>query len=213
MINKITNKDPSLAIFFIIGIILTSLAWIGDVVSWAWLGNGFTIDIILFVVAIILTIFLIIMWKNQEKTSQILFGKEVSTVPEGEKGKTEITTIDELQQVPNKKQPRKDYQLSISSTPEKISQKDDAVLFTCPACGAMIDAEAMNCPACGSERPVCIVCLSNLEKREEIVITPCCRNYAHKKHLENWLEVKGYCPSCLKEIDQADLETVRFENE
>ncbi|MBD3189193.1 MAG: hypothetical protein GF308_01040 [Candidatus Heimdallarchaeota archaeon] len=201
-----------MALFFIIGIILTSLAWIGDVVSWAWLGNGFTLDIILFLVAIILTILLIIMWKNQDKTSQILFGKDASTVPQGESGKKK-ETIDEFEQTPSKKQSEKEP-LASSSIPQKtIPQDGHAILFTCPACGAVIDAEAANCPSCGSERPVCIVCLSDLRKEEEIVITPCCRNYAHSKHLENWLEVKGYCPSCLKEINQKEVEAIRFEDE
>lgn len=48
--------DKLLTSFMIIGIILTSFAWIGDIVSWSWLGNGFLLDIILAIIAIFLTI-------------------------------------------------------------------------------------------------------------------------------------------------------------
>lgn len=57
--------------FLIIGIILSSLAWAGDIFSWAWIGNGFIIDIIVAIVAIFLTIGTIYLYyKYQERKKE-----------------------------------------------------------------------------------------------------------------------------------------------
>ncbi|MBN1329518.1 MAG: hypothetical protein JXA54_08605 [Candidatus Heimdallarchaeota archaeon] len=75
-----TNKLDRTAIFLItISIIFTSLVWIGDIISWSWLGNGFLIDIILFIIAILLTILTVYLTQKLKRNKQdldILFENE-----------------------------------------------------------------------------------------------------------------------------------------
>ncbi len=61
-IYDIKKQDKAAFIMIAIGIILTSLVWICDIASFAWLGNGFIIDFLLLTLAIILTIVTTYFW-------------------------------------------------------------------------------------------------------------------------------------------------------
>ena len=169
-IPKIDTADKGLIILVIVGIIFTSFAWIGDIASWIIIGNGFLIDGILLVVAIVLTIGTVFIRSKLKK------GKSVAVSEEDE-------LVEELDE---------------TKEDEEITLTDK--LFTCNNCGANMTLLDVNCPSCGSSKPVCVVCLSELNKDDTIVKLTCCSSYAHKDHIDNWVSVKGHCPKCLKEI-------------
>ncbi|MGC9780637.1 MAG: hypothetical protein HZR80_15445 [Candidatus Heimdallarchaeota archaeon] len=55
-ISRINRTDRNLIGLIVASIIITSFVWIGDVASWAYLGNGFVIDFVLLIIAILLTL-------------------------------------------------------------------------------------------------------------------------------------------------------------
>ena len=171
MINipEIDKTDKGLIILVIFGIVFTSFAWIGDIASWFYIGNGFTIDIILLFVAIALTIGTVFIRSKVKK-------EKPPSLPEEES----IEQIDE------------------TKVDEEITDTDR--IFSCSSCGAIMTLSDENCPSCGSSKPVCVVCLSELNEDDIIVKLTCCSSYAHKDHIDNWVSVKGHCPKCLKEI-------------
>ena len=69
-IPEIERTDKGLIALVIFSIVLTSFAWIGDIASWIYIGNGFQIDIILLVVAIALTIWTILIRNRVKKISE-----------------------------------------------------------------------------------------------------------------------------------------------
>ena len=66
------KQDMGLLSLIIICSILTSLAWVGDIVSWAIIGNGFTLDILLFFVAVGLTIAVVILSRKRRESENQL---------------------------------------------------------------------------------------------------------------------------------------------
>jgi uncharacterized membrane protein len=168
-IPEIDKTDKGLIILVIFGIVFTSFAWIGDIASWIYIGNGFTIDIILLFVAIALTIGTVFIRSKVKK-------EKISSVLEEESSE----------------------QIAESKIDEEITETDR--IFSCSSCGAIMTLSDENCPSCGSSKPVCVVCLSELNENDTIVKLTCCSSYAHKDHIDNWVLVKGHCPKCLKEI-------------
>jgi hypothetical protein len=168
----IDRMDKALLIIVILGVVFTSLAWIGDIASWIYLGNGFIIDVILLVVAIfftVITVFFRSKMKKKEPTEDI--GEEIKELEEFGGAEAKIAVDAEFDK-----------------------------FFSCSSCGASMTFSDENCPSCGSAKPVCVVCLSELKGDEVIVKLTCCSSYAHKEHIDNWVSVKGYCPKCHKEI-------------
>jgi hypothetical protein len=172
-ISNLKKSDKVLFAVVIVSIIITSLVWIGDLASWIYIGNGFTIDVILLVVALAFTGFTIFMRnkmkKSDEPTEEIDQDlKYLQDLEEAEVKMTEETELDKI--------------------------------LSCSSCGSLITIQEENCPSCGSAKPVCIVCLSDLKGEEEIVKLSCCSSYAHKEHIDNWVSIKGHCPKCHREI-------------
>jgi len=58
------KSDRNITILLISAIAITSLVWVGDIFSWAWVGNGFLLDIIFLFVAIVLTLGLVFLVKK-----------------------------------------------------------------------------------------------------------------------------------------------------
>jgi len=168
-IQEIDKTDKGLIILVIFGVVFTSFAWIGDIASWIYIGNGFTIDIILLFVAITLTIGTVFLRSKVKKKIPTSIPKEESSE------QTDETKIE-----------------------EETTETDR--IFSCSSCGAIMTLSDENCPSCGSSKPVCVVCLSELNENDIIVKLTCCSSYAHKDHIDNWVSVKGHCPKCLKEI-------------
>jgi len=53
----------------------------------------------------------------------------------------------------------------------------------------------------------CMVCALPIkdDQENEKVYCPHCRNPAHKKHLIEWINLKGICPLCRKELSNSDI--------
>ncbi|NHJ85484.1 MAG: hypothetical protein FK734_08480 [Asgard group archaeon] len=174
------KQDAVLFSFLIVGILLTSLVWVGDIASWGIVGNGFIIDIIVLIVAILLTIGLVFLGKKYRERK----AARASAINE-----TASIVFD------NKPEPK------IESIPPPTRD----LYLTCPNCGEVIPIDADNCSSCGSPKPVCIVCFSPLKADEKIVKTPCCSTYAHYDHLVNLLAIKGFCPQCNSKLAKEQL--------
>ncbi len=75
--------------------------------------------------------------------------------------------------------------------------------LVCFNCKDPFDPMEEVCDKCGSARPRCIVCLLDLHPSDldqEVVTTPCCGVYAHKKHMISWLKQNPQCPNCHKNL-------------
>jgi hypothetical protein len=188
-IKKISDLDKSIAALVIGGIIFTSLAWIGDLASWLYLGNGFTLDVVLLVVAFVLTVSVILVWRNPEKTKRILgFEDESEVVDEPSEEISDIPTVEDI---------------------KKIGKMDPSVEFFCQSCGEIIGEFDGMCKVCGTLRPSCVVCGGFLSFADTIVQLPCCRNFGHQKHIEEHLKKKKSCPNCEEKITKEDLLLVK----
>ena len=188
-IKKISDLDKSIAALVIGGIIFTSLAWIGDLASWLYLGNGFTLDVVLLVVAFVLTVSVILVWRNPEKTKRILgFEDESDVFDESSEEIDNIPTVEDI---------------------KKIGELDPSVEFFCLSCGEIIGEFDGMCKDCGTLRPSCVVCGGFLSFADTIVQLPCCRNFGHQKHIEEHLKKKKSCPNCEEKITKEDLLLVK----
>ena len=68
----------------------------------------------------------------------------------------------------------------------------------CFECGEDLDENDVQCPKCLTKRPICAVCLLDLQlsEKEEVVQIPCCGVYGHKEHILMWIEKAHSCPNC-----------------
>ena len=172
------TQDIGIAFAVIIAIIFTSLAWIGDIASWAILANGFIPDILILIVAIGSTIFTIYIYRKNKADRETKLASE--------------KTIDEEES-------------EIDPDVEFLTELKGKIVLTCTTCGEIIPSSNEVCSACGSQKPVCYICLSPLLANEDIVKVPCCQNYAHKEHIINWINVDGSCQKCKKKLKEKDL--------
>jgi hypothetical protein len=72
----------------------------------------------------------------------------------------------------------------------------------CYQCEDPFEENEEECTTCGAQRPVCKVCLLDLQliEKEEVVRTPCCEVYSHKDHMISWLHEIPTCPNCKKDL-------------
>ena len=91
----------------------------------------------------------------------------------------------------------------ILETLERIltNEQDEKILnyetnYHCLKCQQKLDIKGETCYNCGSPIPRCIICWKDPEPSDQIVILECCRFYAHKNHLDEWLEKHDKCPIC-----------------
>ena len=85
---------------------------------------------------------------------------------------------------------------------EKFGSKTS--VLRCYECGDLFDTTEMKCDKCSAPRPVCVVCLLNIDpkKKESIMRLPCCSVYAHIHHIEQWLEKNSKCPNCHQNLNK-----------
>ena len=183
VISQITKTDRNLIGLIVASIIITSFAWIGDIASWIYLGNGFLLDFILLVIAILLTLGTIFLIRHRQNKP--------------------ITSTQSVK--------KKEITSTIKSEKKVKSRTSKQTNFTCSSCGELFPVNETHCSSCGSTKPVCIVCLSDLGIEQEVVKLNCCSEYSHKEHIINWLNVKGFCPKCEKEIEKNDWMSVALE--
>ena len=183
--------------------ILTSLAWIGDIVSWAIIGNGFTLDILLLFVALGLTVCVVVLHQKRKGESD----NPLRTLTDNElRSKLENTSLDKK----TKTLVESELDTRRRKNADSLVAKENATFFTCSTCGEVIKSKDTNCSACNSQRPLCAVCQATLSPDDTVVRTSCCQCYAHKEHIINWISMKGYCPNCLQKIKESDLASIVF---
>lgn len=84
------------------------------------------------------------------------------------------------------------------------SKKARAILF-CPFCGAGIKENATFCWNCLEEFQKCVVCNLLILDLDALTKTPCCKTYAHRAHLKEWLKIKGTCPNCGEKLKEWEV--------
>ena len=79
----------------------------------------------------------------------------------------------------------------------------------CYNCKDVFVENEERCDKCGAPRPQCVICSQNLspekDSMEEVIVTPCCSVYVHKKHFQDWLKVSNFCPNCKNNLLNYDL--------
>jgi hypothetical protein len=116
---------------------------------------------------------------------------------------------------------------SVSATEEELITPVRPRL-TCPSCGAAIrDSAAVYCRYCGANlgttlqsAPLrarragkfalgsCIICGLRFQDGNDTVKCPYCGGMAHRIHMLEWLHVKDYCPICLRQLEERDLQRI-----
>lgn len=189
-------------LFLVVGSIFTSLIWIGDIVSWIIIGNGFTLDVILLIVAIGLTVLMVTYSKKNKNTSNSFenFANAELDFKLKDKSLDNRTRVQIENEIDSRRRKKANRSL----------RKENAAFFTCSTCGEVLKSKAKSCSSCDSQRSLCAICQSALSPDDTIVRTPCCQSYAHKEHIVNWISAKGYCPNCLQKIRENDLVSIIF---
>lgn len=200
-ISNIANRKTIFSALKIFGFIVVTITWLADIASWFYIGNGFTIDFIFLIFAIIITgIFSWFLVSIKRKSDLENFSQ----------------TIIELANQDTKSEDETDEKFLLNNVPvinnekAKVSWRN-SIPLTCSSCGELISSKIQNCSSCNSKIPVCVICLSVLNPGNEIVKTSCCQQYAHKEHIINWLNIKNTCPNCKQELNKEDLILVHFE--
>lgn len=57
---------------------------------------------------------------------------------------------------------------------------------------------------------VCMICKLSLKGNQNITQCPMCQSMFHKKHIVDWLRVKGKCPVCQQSLRPESLEIVKL---
>ncbi len=71
--------------------------------------------------------------------------------------------------------------------------------FNCYFCEALVEDRTIDiCPNCGKDISRCIVCKLPISTNEGVGMCTNCEGLAHLNHLQEWVKVKGTCPSCLQ---------------
>jgi len=96
-----------------------------------------------------------------------------------------------LEQVFVKKDGKERYSLTVSSRTKS---------YICYNCGMPIEKENTKCSSCGKEILKCNVCKLPISFGEETGTCKFCESKGHLSHLQEWLKIKGTCPTCQKKL-------------
>lgn len=72
--------------------------------------------------------------------------------------------------------------------------------YICYYCGYPIEKESKSCSNCNEKVLSCIVCKLPISFGEESGKCYFCEGSGHLSHIQEWVKVKGKCPTCLKEL-------------
>lgn len=72
--------------------------------------------------------------------------------------------------------------------------------YICRTCGMPIERDEKKCPNCKSEIPRCNVCKLPISFGEEAGKCSLCEAKGHLNHLQEWVKIKGKCPTCQKKL-------------
>ncbi len=76
----------------------------------------------------------------------------------------------------------------------------------CKDCGTTIDYFDKFCINCGIKINWCIVCRKEIMRSDLVLSCPSCQRAFHKEHIQEWLKVKGMCPSCGERLSEKFLQ-------
>lgn len=68
--------------------------------------------------------------------------------------------------------------------------------YVCYSCGKEIEFHGQICPNCKSPSPRCVICFTDPETDDMIIMFECCKSYAHYDHAQTWLRSSSECPYC-----------------
>jgi hypothetical protein len=77
--------------------------------------------------------------------------------------------------------------------------------FRCLECGVVITEQQPVCPECGTKQQRCIVCHQFIGQEELYNKCPHCNQLAHRRHLLEWIKIKGVCPYCQRRLRRKDI--------
>ena len=92
----------------------------------------------------------------------------------------------------------------------KISKREDVkeILIECRNCGVLLSSLDKPCPNC-LVRPVpCVICRVGLVRKNAIAQCPNCFVEGHLSHFNQWLDLKGTCPSCRISLSTSNIISV-----
>ncbi len=91
--------------------------------------------------------------------------------------------------------------------PDSIAhtRRERPTRYNCRKCGAQITGDKATCQKCGAKQRQCTVCQGFIEHKEQYLQCPHCKQLAHKRHLLEWLKVKGQCPYCRRKLRRKDV--------
>lgn len=69
----------------------------------------------------------------------------------------------------------------------------------CASCGSWTNSYP--CTECGGGK-VCATCRLAIDAQDETLNCPSCEAPSHKRHLLEWIKIKGTCPSCRTQLTQ-----------
>lgn len=72
--------------------------------------------------------------------------------------------------------------------------------YLCHNCGTPIEKDTKTCSACKKEIPKCNVCKLPISFGEDAGKCSLCESKGHLVHFQEWVKVKGKCPTCLEKI-------------
>lgn len=84
--------------------------------------------------------------------------------------------------------------------------------YICYYCGYPIEKDSKTCSSCNIVVLSCMVCKLPISFGEEPGKCRFCEGASHLSHLQEWVKVKGKCPTCLKEltVEGIDQVTLKF---
>jgi len=107
-----------------------------------------------------------------------------------------------LEQVFVKKDGKERYSLTVSSRTKS---------YICYNCGMPIEKENTKCSSCGKEILKCNVCKLPISFGEETGTCKFCESKGHLSHLQEWLKIKGTCPTCQKKLTIDEIVPILLE--
>jgi len=95
---------------------------------------------------------------------------------------------------------KKDKETHFSLTSSTIAKK-----YLCYNCGADIDKKDITCKTCNEKILRCTICKLLISFGEEIGKCKHCDGVNHLSHLQEWIKIKGKCPTCQKKLTQEEI--------
>ncbi len=90
---------------------------------------------------------------------------------------------------------------------KKVEKRKSLCLFCEAKLEVVEDEGPIVCQNCGKEAPYCEICKNIIIAGEKVVQSTVCGHIFHKKHIIEWIKVKGACPVCKEKLNENGLIT------